>query len=109
MTPEKWCDLARQIVFDIMDILHDDGTSFVVISNGLLLTKKMARSFNKYLCFRFKISIDWATAQLHDEFRGVEGSSARAVNGALEISDLRFRLSLRTPSRLRTRRNYFTY
>ncbi len=110
MTPEKWCELARQIVsdggifqciisggeplllgeklFDIMDILHDDGTSFVVISNGLLLTKKFARRFNKYRYFWFQISIDGSTAQLHDEFRGVEDSFNRAVNGALEISDL---------------------
>ena len=110
MTPEKWCELARQVVsdggifqciisggeplllgdklFDIMDILHDDGTSFVVISNGLLLTKKLARRFNKYRYFWFQISIDGSTAELHDEFRGVEGSFARAVNGALEISDL---------------------
>ena len=110
MTPEKWCELSRQIVsdggifqciisggeplllgeklFDIMDILHDDGTSFVVISNGLLLTKKFARRFNKYRYFWFQISIDGSTAELHDEFRGVAGSFERAVNGALEISDL---------------------
>lgn len=109
MTPEKWCELSRQIVadggifqciisggeplllgdklFDIMDILHDDGTSFVVISNGLLLTKKFVRRFAKYRYFWFQISIDGSTAQLHDEFRGVEGSFNRAVNGALEISD----------------------
>ena len=110
MTPEKWCELSRQIVsdggifqciisggeplllgdklFDIMDILHDDGTSFVVISNGLLLTKKFARRFNKYRYFWFQISIDGSTAELHDEFRGVKGSFEHAVNGALEISDL---------------------
>lgn len=110
MTPEKWCELSRQIVadggifqciisggeplllgdklFDIMDILHDDGTSFVVISNGLLLTKKFAQKFNKYRYFWFQISIDGSTAELHDEFRGVKGSFERAVNGALEISDL---------------------
>ena len=109
MTPEKWCELARQIVsdggifqciisggeplllgdklFDVMDILHDDGTSFVVITNALLLTKKFVRRFAKYRYFWFQISIDGSTAQLHDEFRGVEGSFARAVNGALEISD----------------------
>lgn len=75
-------------LFDIMDILHDDGTSFVVISNGLLLTKKFARLFNKYRYFWFQISIDGSTAELHDEFRGVKGSFERAVNGALEISDL---------------------
>ena len=109
MTPEKWCELSRQIVsdggifqciisggeplllgdklFDIMDILHDDGTSFVVITNGLLLTKKFVRRFAKYRYFWFQISIDGSTAELHDEFRGVEGSFNRAVNGALEISD----------------------
>ena len=75
-------------LFDIMDILHDDGTSFVVISNALLLTKKFARRFNKYRYFWFQISIDGSTAELHDEFRGVKGSFERAVNGALEISDL---------------------
>ena len=110
MTPEKWCELSRQIVadggifqciisggeplllgeklFDIMDILHDDGTSFVIITNALLLTKKFARKFNKYRYFWFQISIDGSTAELHDEFRGVKGSFNRAVNGALEISDL---------------------
>ena len=109
MTPEKWCELSRQIVadggifqciisggeplllgdklFDIMDILHDDGTSFVVITNALLLTKKFVRRFAKYRYFWFQISIDGSTAELHDEFRGVEGSFDRAVNGALEISD----------------------
>ena len=109
MTPEKWCELSRQIVsdggifqciisggeplllgeklFDIMDILHDDGTSFIVITNALLLTKKFVRRFAKYRYFWFQISIDGSTAELHDEFRGVEGSFNRAVNGALEISD----------------------
>lgn len=110
MTPDKWCSLARDIVknggifqciisggeplllgdklFDIMDILHNDGTSFVVITNGLLLTKEIARRFNKYRYFWFQISIDGATAKVHDAFRGVAGSFEKAVNGALEISDL---------------------
>ena len=109
MTPEKWCELSRQIVsdggifqciisggeplllgdklFDIMDILHDDGTSFVVISNAFLLTKEKVRRFAKYRYFWFQISIDGSTAEIHDSFRGVEGSFQNAVNGALEISD----------------------
>ena len=109
MTPEKWCELSRQIVsdggifqciisggeplllgdklFDIMDILHDDGTSFVVISNAFLLTKEKVRRFAKYRYFWFQISIDGSTAEIHDNFRGVEGSFKNAVNGALEISD----------------------
>jgi len=109
MTPEKWMELSRQIVndggifqciisggeplllgdklFDIMDILHDDGTSFVVITNALLLTKEKVRRFTKYRYFWFQISIDGATAEVHDEFRGVKGSYDKAVHGALEVSD----------------------
>ena len=109
MTPEKWCELSRQIVadggifqciisggeplllgdklFDIMDILHDDGTSFVVISNALLLTKEKVKRFEKYRFFWFQISIDGSPAEIHDKFRGVNGSFEKAVNGALEISN----------------------
>lgn len=97
MTPEKWIDLANQIVrdggifqciisggeplllsdklFEIMDILHDDGTSFVVITNGLLLDREKVKRFLKYRFFWFQISIDGLTPEIHDEFRGVSGSS----------------------------------
>ena len=109
MTPDKWCELAKQIVndggifqciisggeplilgdklFDIMDILHDDGTSFVVITNALLLNKNKVRRFSKYRYFWFQISIDGVNASIHDNFRGVSGSFERAINGALETSD----------------------
>lgn len=108
MTPDKWCDLAREIVkdggifqciisggeplllgdslFDIMDILHDDGTSFVVITNGYLLTKEKVKRFSKYRFFWFQVSIDGHCAEIHDVFRGVKGSWKRAVEGALEVS-----------------------
>ena len=108
MSPAKWKELAKQIVsdggifqciisggeplllgddlFDIMDILHDDGTSFVVITNGMLLDKEKAKKFAKYRYFWFQISIDGSTAELHDSFRGVEKSWENAVNGAMEIT-----------------------
>ena len=109
MTPDKWIELAHQIVadggifqciisggeplllgdrlFDIMDILHEDGTSFVVITNALLLDKTKVRRFMKYRYFWFQISIDGATAEVHDKFRGVKGSFDKAVDGAIEISN----------------------
>lgn len=109
MTPADWKELSHQIVreggifqciisggeplllgddlFDIMDILHDDGTSFVVITNGMLLDKAKVKNFTKYRYFWFQISIDGSTAELHDEFRGVHNSWKNAVNGALEISN----------------------
>lgn len=109
MTPDKWCDLAHQIVvdggifqciisggeplllgerlFDIMDILHDDGTSFVVITNAFLLTPEKVKRFSKYRFYWFQISIDGVNAEVHDAFRGVNGSWERAVKGAIEISN----------------------
>lgn len=114
MTPEKWCELSRQIVldggifqciisggeplllgdklFDIMDILHDDGTSFVIITNGFLLTKEKVERFKKYRFFWFQVSIDGSIPEIHDEFRGVKGSWEKAVNGALEVSQAGFPL-----------------
>lgn len=73
-------------LFEIMDILHEDGTSFVVITNGMLLDKEKAKKFAKYRYFWFQISIDGSTAELHDSFRGVEKSWENAVNGAMEIT-----------------------
>ena len=108
MKPENWKSLSREIVtnggifqciisggeplllgddlFEIMDILHDDGTSFVVITNGMLLNENVAKKFKKYRFFWFQISIDGATAEAHDSFRGVKGSWNNAVNGAMEIT-----------------------
>ena len=73
-------------LFDIMDILHKDGTSFLVISNAYLLTKEKVKRFAKYNYAWFQISIDGATAEWHDDFRQREGSWDRAVNGAYMIS-----------------------
>lgn len=109
MTPDKWRTLAKEIVndggifqciisggeplllgedlFEIMDILHDDGTSFVMITNGLLLTKEKVNKLRKYRFFWFQISIDGHSPEIHDPFRGVNGSWQNAVNGAMEISN----------------------
>jgi MoaA/NifB/PqqE/SkfB family radical SAM enzyme len=109
MTKEKWVDFAKYLVskgglfqcilsggeplllgetlFDIMDILHNDGTSFILITNGFLLNKDIADKLKKYRFYRVQISIDGANAETHDEFRGVSGSFDRAVRGGLLCSE----------------------
>lgn len=72
-------------IFDIMDILHDDGTIFLVMTNAYLLTKEYAQKFSKYKYHWFQISIDGANAEYHDKFRGVPGSWEKAVSGAKNI------------------------
>ena len=107
MTPSKWKDFAKYLVekggifqcvisggeplllgddlFDIMDILDNDGTTFLLISNGYLLNKEYAKRFSKYRFKWFQISIDGATAEYHDNFRGKIGSWEKATNAVVNL------------------------
>ena len=107
MTPENWKKFAHYLVshggifqcvisggeplllgqdlFDIMDILHDDGTGFLVISNGLLMTSNKVKCFTKYRYKWFQISIDGANSQRHDSFRQRQGSWEAAVKAVFML------------------------
>lgn len=96
MTPEKWKQFCHYIVekggifeciisggeplllgndlFDIMDILHEDGTYFLLITNGFLLTEEKVKKLAKYHYKWIQVSIDGATAEYHDAFRQKNGS-----------------------------------
>lgn len=116
MTPEKWKEFCRYIVskggifecvisggeplllgndlFDIMDILHDDGTYFLLITNGFLLTDEKVKRLAKYRYKWIQISIDGATAEYHDKFRQRKGSWQNAVNGAFMVSSMGLPLTI---------------
>jgi MoaA/NifB/PqqE/SkfB family radical SAM enzyme len=105
MTPEKWKEFARYIVkkggifqciisggeplllgedlFEIMDILHQDGTGFLLITNGYFVTPEIVDALSKYRYYRLQVSIDGSNAALHDGFRGVPGSFKKACEAAL--------------------------
>ena len=74
--------LLGDTVFDIMDILHEQGAHFLFISNGWLLTEGIAERLSKYRFLYIQISIDGAYPELHDAVRGREGSWERAVRAA---------------------------
>ena len=75
-------------LFTLMDALDADGTSFVIISNGYLLTAEKAARLAKYRYYWFQISIDGDTPELHDEFRQVTGSFSKAVAGAMHVAHM---------------------
>ncbi len=103
MTGEKWKQFAEYIVkrggvfecilsggepfllgeklFDIMDILHNDGTIFMLLTNGYLLSEKYIERLAKYRYHWLQISIDGVNALCHDSFRQKNGSWERAVSG----------------------------
>ena len=108
MTPEKWIEFSKYIVkngvifeciisggeplllgedlFRIMDILHEDGTFFLLITNGFLLDSEKVKRLSKYRYHWLQVSIDGADAQTHDKFRQREGSWQRAIDGAFMVS-----------------------
>jgi MoaA/NifB/PqqE/SkfB family radical SAM enzyme len=109
MTSQRWRELSTEIVeyggifeciisggeplllkddlFDIMDILHNDGTVFMLITNALLLTNDMVKKLKKYRYRWIQISIDASTAEAHDKLRRVSGSWDKAVKAALMVAD----------------------
>lgn len=108
MTPQRWLDFSKNIVslggifecilsggeplllgdklFEIMDVLHDDGTCFLLITNGYLLTKEKVTRLSKYRYRWLQVSIDGSESEYHDSFRQKEGSWKNAVNGAFMVS-----------------------
>jgi MoaA/NifB/PqqE/SkfB family radical SAM enzyme len=109
MTIDRWKILAKELVkhggifecilsggeplilgndlFDIMDILHDDGSVFMFITNAALMTKDTVQRLKKYRYKWIQVSIDGSTPETHDGLRQVSGSWEKAVNAALMLAD----------------------
>lgn len=109
MTPEKWFDFTEYLIskggvfeclvsggeplligeklFDIMDALHEDGTIFLLMSNGYLLSKEIAAKLAKYRYHWLQISIDGSDKSYHDWFRQVNGSWDKAIQAAQNVSN----------------------
>lgn len=109
MTPERWVEFSKWLVkhgglfecilsggeplllgdklFEIMDILHKDGTVFLLITNGYLLDKQRVERLAKYNYKWLQVSIDGSDHAYHDTFRQKKGSWERAVQGALLVTN----------------------
>jgi MoaA/NifB/PqqE/SkfB family radical SAM enzyme len=116
MDTEKWVDFSKYIVskggifqcilsggeplllqdglFKIMDVLHDDGVGFVLLTNGFLADEKFVDKLRKYRFFWVQVSIDASESKLHDDFRGRTGSWEKAVRAAFLISSAGLPLSV---------------
>jgi len=81
-------------LFDIMNPLHDDGTGFVLITNGMLVNKEIVKKLKKYNFYWTQVSIDDVSDIAHDEFRGHKGSWEKAVNAAYLFAGAGFPLRI---------------
>lgn len=108
VTPKDWMILCKKIVknggifqatisggeplllgknlWNIMDILHKDNTTFNLISNGLLFNNEVLNKCKDYNFFWIQISIDNIYPKSHDKFRGAKGSWKKAASAAYHIA-----------------------
>lgn len=109
MTPELWIDFARYIVskggmfeclisggepllfgeklYNLMDLLHNDGTIFLLMTNGYLLNENVVKRLTKYQYHWVQVSIDSVKPEYHDDFRQLKGLWKKATAGAKLISE----------------------
>lgn len=79
--------LLKNKLTEIMDIYHNDGSAFILISNGYLFSEIILNKLKKYRFYWIQISIDGHTNKIHDNFRGVNGSFDKAISACLNISE----------------------
>ncbi|MGD2269320.1 MAG: heme b synthase [Desulfobacterales bacterium] len=73
--------LLRRDIFDIASYGTQNGLRMVMAPNGTLITEKIAEQMIASGIKRISISLDGASKESHDRFRGVEGAFEGALNG----------------------------
>lgn len=73
--------LSRKDFFEVASHAVKRGLYVSVATNGTLLTKENVKKLKQAKINYVEVSIDGATAQTHDSFRGVPGAFDKAVAG----------------------------
>ncbi|MGA6924741.1 MAG: heme b synthase [Desulfosarcina sp.] len=73
--------LLREDIFDIAQYGDRLGLRMVMAPNGTLITPEVAQRMAASGIRRISASIDGATKEFHDQFRGVEGAFDAALQG----------------------------
>jgi len=73
--------LLRNDIFDIARYGTDKGLRMVMAPNGTLITESMAKQMADAGIQRISISLDGASEETHDTFRGVKGAFEGALHG----------------------------
>jgi radical SAM protein with 4Fe4S-binding SPASM domain len=73
--------LSRKDFFEVARHAVERGLYVSVATNGTLLTKENVKKLKTTGVNYVEVSVDGATAQTHDEFRGVPGAFEKALTG----------------------------
>jgi len=73
--------LIRDDIFELTKYASDKGIYVGLATNGTLITPHKAKQMKKAGIKFVQISLDGATAETHDSFRGVEGMYEKTIQG----------------------------
>jgi radical SAM protein with 4Fe4S-binding SPASM domain len=73
--------LVRPDVFELAEHARGLGLHVVLSTNGILITPEVARRLKELKFAYVGISLDSATAAVHDEFRGMQGAFEKTMRG----------------------------
>ncbi|MBP1449442.1 MAG: radical SAM protein, partial [Thermoproteus sp.] len=73
--------LMRPDLFDVAAYAGSKGIKLVISTNGTLITREVARRLKDLGFYYVGVSLDSASPDFHDGFRGVKGSFAAAIAG----------------------------
>ena len=73
--------LLRPDIFEVAEYGTGLGLRMVMAVNGTLITEKIAGRMSAAGIRRISVSLDGATRDVHDRFRGVDGAFDGALNG----------------------------
>ncbi|MEM3018388.1 MAG: radical SAM protein, partial [Candidatus Bathyarchaeia archaeon] len=79
--------LSSPEFFDIAKAARERGLYVALATNGTLISKDMARRLREIDVCYVEVSLDAASPQLHDSFRGIQGSHARSLQGIQNCVD----------------------
>lgn len=87
--------LLREDIFEITRYGTRLGLRMVMAPNGTLVTPEVAAAMKESGIQRISVSVDGATAEQHDRFRGVDGAFSGAMNGidAAKQAGLEFQIN----------------
>ncbi|MFW2330814.1 MAG: radical SAM protein [Nitrospinota bacterium] len=80
--------LMRPDIFDIADYATKSGLTVAMATNGTMITSEVAKKIKSSGIQRVSVSLDGATADIHDKFRKLDGSFDRAIEGIKHVQDV---------------------
>lgn len=88
--------LYRPDFFEIATYANQKGLSVAMASNGTLITEEIAEKIKAAGIRRVAISFDGPSPEIHDQFRGLEGSFEQALKGASHVKKQGIQLQFNT-------------